>query len=924
MSEIVLNPAGIPPSAKTALADIETTPITYDSGGCMIIPSTVWMLVANDYERDISYVWVGHENVEAGVRWLETCDEVVFHFGRGFDERVLRHHYGFKKRCKDSVVLLRMLYSNQTEEDKIAVKARKDRKEAVTRFTFTGDLVGKHSLEAWGLRLKPVCPKGTYMEDCKATGKEPFMQYDALMHEYGIQDVRVLRRIWAEKILPKLQEKGDNLTAAIVVEHYMADLMEKLKITGIKFNKMAAMKLAQDLERRAEEMVVQLKKDFRPRLEPIKWVFIPLESNDASLEVIAQAEIEADVRAALEMEGGLEMIFSQMDRGEYEQEGAADKEEEDDDDTPSKFKKTNKPHRLPTLARKFPKNKVYRPQFGVESKDVANWKKSDCVPGLSWFVDGHAVSPETKTYQREMWGEISCPAVNRTVKDKDGNVTAVISKYTGETRFEEKVVKKGPNAGKKQRGKLIYPDHDGEGMTGENSFCKVHMQDFNPKSRPQLVRRLLEMGWKPDEFTEAGNPVTDEPTLQKIEERFGHIHGAKNLAHYLMIEKRIGMIKTGKKAWLKLVDDTDFIHPTIIRCAAVTMRATHSDPNISQVPSVKKVKEIGLDGKPVVIKKTNKFTGIEEEEAKLIVGKGEAGKWNWDCRALFTVPNGFSMVGVDLEGIELRCWAHYQWPYDDGYLAEQILHQDIHENNRKILGFNDRTTAKRWLFAMLYGGGDEQLGWIIAPTASQVDQIVKGKESKRRFMSGVRGFDVMKSQLELSVRKRGWLRGIDGRRVPIRKPHAALNTELQSCGAIISKYWIRKAIQLNEAAPYNFKWSRTGYDESDYTLLLYSHDETQYAARMREVGPDQRDYAQQQFTAYSKKMTENASDKIKEEFFDQWKGVKFDTVPDIVALNACLAANWAGEHLKMRIPIAAKATYRFDDGAFMKHWGDTH
>lgn len=893
MSEVILNPVGLPPPAKTALADIETTLITYDSGGCMIIPNTVWMLVANDYERDLMYVWV-LENVEAGVRWLETCDEVVFHFGRGFDERVLKKHYNFKKRCKDSVVLLRMLYSNQTEEDKIAVKARKDRNEPVTRFTFTGDLVGAHSLEAWGLRLNPVCPKGTYVEDCKAAGKEPFMQYDELMHEYGIQDVRVLRRIWAEKILPKLQDKNQDLSAAIAVEHYMADLMEKVKITGIKFNKMAAMKLSQDLERRAEEMVEQLKKDFPPRLEPMKWAFIPLQPNDSSIDTISQADINADVRAALEMEGGLEAIFNQLERGEYEQE---DGDEVEEDDTPSTFKKTNKPHRLPPLAKRFPKNKAYRPYFNIDPNG---------------------------TYQREMWGEISCPAVNRTVKDKDGQVISVINKYTGETRFEEKVVKKGPNKGKKQRGKLIHPDHDGEGMTGDNAFCKVHMQEFNPKSRPQLVRRLLEMGWKPDEFTEAGNPVTDEPTLQKIEERFGHIHGAKNLAHYLMIEKRIGMVKTGKKAWLKLVDDDEFIHPTIIPCAAVTMRATHSDPNISQVPSVKKVKALGEDGKPIMVKKTNKFTGAEEEEPKLIVGKGEAGKWNWDCRALFTVPPGFSMVGVDLEGIELRCWAHYQWPYDEGYLAEQILHQDIHENNRKILGFNDRTTAKRWLFAMLYGGGDEQLGWIIAPTASQVDQITKGKESKRRFMSGVRGFDMMKSNLELSVKKRGWLRGIDGRRVPIRKPHAALNTELQSCGAIISKYWIRQAIKLNEGAPYNFKWSRSGYEESDYTLLLYSHDETQYAARMREVSPEQRDFAQQQFEAYSKKMTSNASEKIKEEFFDQWKGVKFDTVPDIVALNACLAANWAGEHLKMRIPIAAKSTYRFGDGSFMKHWGDTH
>jgi len=105
-----------------------------------------------------------------------------------------------------------------------------------------------------------------------------------------------------------------------------------------------------------------------------------------------------------------------------------------------------------------------------------------------------------------------------------------------------------------------------------------------------------------------------------------------------------------------------------------------------------------------------------------------------------------------------------------------------------------------------------------------------GRESKRRFMSGVRGFDLMKSNLESTVRRRGWLRGIDGRRVPIRKAHAALNTQLQSCGAIISKYWIRNAINGIEQQ-LGLKW---GY-ENDYTLLLYSHDEIQLAVRHQHV-----------------------------------------------------------------------------------------
>ena len=830
MAEPIVNPAEMPLPAVTVLADIETTLITYDSGGCMIIPDTVWMLVANDYERDMTYVWVGHDEVERGVRWLETCGHVIFHFGRGFDERVLRKHYNYKTpKSTDSVVLLRMLYSNQTEEDKIHVRQRKDRKEPNTRFSFTGDLVGKHTLEAWGLRLDPPCPKGAYVAECKARGVEPFMQYDQEMHVYALQDVKVLRRIWTEKILAKLTEKNQDLSPAIRVEHYMADLMEKVKTTGIKFNKTAAKKLVDELEVAVEKTVVQLKQDFPPRLEPVKWVFVPIEPNNirvqGELEPSEPTEDVLDFLADAESMGELDTVWDSVNQ---------ENDEESDEENaiePSKFKKTTEPHALTTLQKRFASNKVYRPYFTM---------------------------PEG--YQREMWGEITCSQVNRVLKDKEGNVVINILKYTGtKPVFKINTVKKGPNKGKETKGKMLSPESDGTGIDGDNAFVKCHAMEFNPRSRPQLVRRLLEMGWKPDEFTEAGNPVTDEPTLQKIEENFGHIHGAKNLAHYLMIEKRLGMIKSGKKAWLKLVDDNNFIHPTIIPCAAVTMRATHSDPNVSQVPAVKMVKD-------------------PDDPKKLIIGKGEAGKWNWDCRSLFTVPDEFCMIGVDLEGIELRCWGHYQWPYDDGALADQILNEDIHENNRKILGFNDRTTAKRWLFAMLYGGGDEQLRWIIAPTANVIDQINRGRESKRRFMSGVRGFDQMKRNLEMSVKRRGWLRGIDGRRVPIRKPHAALNTQLQSCGAIISKYWIRNTINnLTEAG---LTWSRNGYAESDYTLMLYSHDEIQLAVR--------------------------------------------DRFAQIVADAATKAAEQAGVMMGMRLPIAAKATFKFPDGTLMRHWGDTH
>ena len=90
-------------------------------------------------------------------------------------------------------------------------------------------------------------------------------------------------------------------------------------------------------------------------------------------------------------------------------------------------------------------------------------------------------------------------------------------------------------------------------------------------------------------------------------------------------------------------------------------------------------------------------------------------------------------------------------------------------------------------------------------------------------MHGLRGYKNLNDELMIGVR-RGYLKGLDGRRSPVRKPHAALNTLLQGAGAIISKYWIVYAMGIIENE-YNLQW---GYDK-DFTLLIYSHDELDFA-----------------------------------------------------------------------------------------------
>jgi hypothetical protein len=39
---------------------------------------------------------------------------------------------------------------------------------------------------------------------------------------------------------------------------------------------------------------------------------------------------------------------------------------------------------------------------------------------------------------------------------------------------------------------------------------------FNPGSRKQIGEKLIELGWKPEKFTETGQPMVDESVLDKI------------------------------------------------------------------------------------------------------------------------------------------------------------------------------------------------------------------------------------------------------------------------------------------------------------------------------------------------------------------------------------------------------------------------
>jgi DNA polymerase I len=158
---------------------------------------------------------------------------------------------------------------------------------------------------------------------------------------------------------------------------------------------------------------------------------------------------------------------------------------------------------------------------------------------------------------------------------------------------------------------------------------KTKVTTFNAGSRQQIADRLLKR-YPEITFgaTEKGNVKLDDDVLEILGEKYPE---AKVLAEYQLLNKRLGQIADGKEAWLKHCQKfgDGRIHGGVKTNACVSGRCSHVSPNMSQVPAVGAI-------------------------------------YGDECRALFTAPEGWMLVGTDAAALELRAlgaWlAHFDAP----------------------------------------------------------------------------------------------------------------------------------------------------------------------------------------------------------------------------------------------------------------------
>jgi len=276
--------------------------------------------------------------------------------------------------------------------------------------------------------------------------------------------------------------------------------------------------------------------------------------------------------------------------------------------------------------------------------------------------------------------------------------------------------------------------------TGKRNKDKIEV--FNPGSRKQIAKRLIELGWKPRKKTEKGSVIVDETTLAEISTNARYtskpilVSVAAKLQEYLLLSKRHSQVQS----WLDVVQEDGRVRGKVITNGAVTGRMTHHSPNMAQVPS-------------------------------------SSSPYGEECRQCWTVDDGYKLVGIDASGLELRMLAHYM--KDKDYVRE-VCEGDIHTKNQNAAGLQTRPQAKTFIYAFLYGAGPSKIGAIVDGGAQEGQRLIDS------FLDNTPALKALRTKVD-GLAAKGYLLGLDGRQLFVRSAHAALNTLLQGAGAIVMK-----------------------------------------------------------------------------------------------------------------------------------------
>lgn len=367
-------------------------------------------------------------------------------------------------------------------------------------------------------------------------------------------------------------------------------------------------------------------------------------------------------------------------------------------------------------------------------------------------------------------------------------------------------------------------------MLVQGPFCRIQYNPINLNSHEQIKNYLFTQGWVPTEWNvkkEGRETIKTSPKL--TEDSFDSVKGdvPKLVARRSILMHRQRMLKNTRRdgeesGWLNNLREDGRLEAKAIPNATNTGRYRHI--SVVNVPN------------PYAV-------------------------YGIDIRNLFTSADGNVLVGVDAAALEARIQAHYVYPYEGGQeLADLLLNGDIHTENQHLWGMPERNDAKSPYYALMYGAQPTKLAETMG--CSIFEATKRFEDFWERYIP----LDMFKTSLTKSWEARGgknggFLKGLDGRKLFARSPHALVNLMFQSGGSIV----VKLATVLTD------KWCEKKGLRS--VQVIHMHDEFQRETHEEDA--------------------------------------------EEVAELSQLAFKTAGEYFKMNVPIVGEAKIG-------KTWGDTH
>jgi hypothetical protein len=720
------------PPGKKYLFDLETTgllPYMRQHLGNDLL-SRVHIMAIRDLDTGQTHVFRknrGQDQIERGIRMLNEADLLVGHNILGFDIPVLEMLYpevcDFKAMIRDTMVLSRVFYADEKERD----FRRWNRGE------LDGKQIGRHGLEAWGQRFGEK--KGDYAKDKAAAlklqfpdankeeiGRLVWAEWSQEQEDYCIQDLNVNEMLWL-----RMEVDTRHADRALVLEHRVHDLMERVKRNGFPFWVEGARVLEAELRKEFDHKTALAINHFGSWWVASKWKRV-----DKAYTV----EVLDDDGKPVKVDGKVQKtkaIFKP--RPEFGEDHS---------------RKTWGEVVVPKKTQKFKpgSGRVDREEgcayCPIDLREFNPNSRQQIVDRLQVIYDWE---PQEMT-------ETGQPAVNDEIL-RDLAHTIPICDELAELFY--------------------YNKRLGQLVDGKNGWIGKSQEWGDGRIHPTI---------------NVGGTVTNraahsDPNIAQVPRVV-----SKKLKQWIEgpvdIDFRQGQIVYG--VWRDGVfemDLTPLMGPDGKQVIGIPMRArdddvTHDDAG-ALLPGY-----VMLDGRDGVF--LLDAEGKLKTKKQLL--KGRCGDHGWDSRNLFRVPPGWVLMGADQKGIELRALGHYMSEFDQGVYGRLCVESDPHDLHTAALELNSRDTAKTFIYALIYGAQDFKLGTIIDPALALKPKDAKrvGSEMRRRLMTRIPALGALVKKIQREA-KRGMLDALDGRKLFVRAQHAALNTLLQGCGATVAKQW---------------------------------------------------------------------------------------------------------------------------------------